>query len=204
MLCAETFFKGPLRDACLPAFSFISWQPQAVTALSYAMVFGTLCAARTEYCRCLPSATTPLKLCWCAWQNMLFKTSSQHLCSCSRCFCPDTKRTNFSSHAGEQLVHHHVAGRQFYLLNHDETSCAHLDYNDMCCRAMAVLVRSMRYCLTSEGEQAVVTAVIALLALQVFVDGTVAVQVWNLDTKQQACMLSCLSLLHTMSKATAT
>ena len=42
---------------------------------------------------------------------------------------------------------------------------------------MTVLIRSMRYCLTSEGEQAVITAVISLLALNVFVDGTAAVQV---------------------------
>ena len=46
---------------------------------------------------------------------------------------------------------------------------------------MVVLVRSMRYCLTSEGEQAVVTAIISLLALNVFVDGSSAFQVGHIQ-----------------------
>lgn len=61
---------------------------------------------------------------------------------------------------------------------------------------MAVLVRSMRYCLTSEGEQAVVTAVISLLALNVFVDGTIAVQVSDLCICRLPRRLTCYPLVY--------
>lgn len=40
-----------------------------------------------------------------------------------------------------------------------------------------VLVRCLKYCLRSEGQQAVLAAVICLVALQVFADDTLALQV---------------------------
>ena len=45
------------------------------------------------------------------------------------------------------------------------------------CRAMGVLVRYLRFCLTSEGQQAVLAAIISLVALEIFVDDTVALEV---------------------------
>ena len=42
---------------------------------------------------------------------------------------------------------------------------------------MGVLLRSLKFCLTSEGQQAVLAAVICLLVLQAFLDRTPALQV---------------------------
>lgn len=39
-------------------------------------------------------------------------------------------------------------------------------------------MRSLRFCLTSEGQQAVLAAIICLLVLQAFLDRTPALQVW--------------------------
>ncbi|KAL0024544.1 hypothetical protein WJX79_004679 [Trebouxia sp. C0005] len=43
-------------------------------------------------------------------------------------------------------------------------------------RAMLTLLRCLRFCLTSEGQQAVLAAVICLVALQIFADDTAALQ----------------------------
>ncbi|KAL0048380.1 hypothetical protein WJX82_001955 [Trebouxia sp. C0006] len=43
-------------------------------------------------------------------------------------------------------------------------------------RAMSTLLRCLRFCLTSEGQQAVLAAVICLVALQVFADDAAALQ----------------------------
>lgn len=45
------------------------------------------------------------------------------------------------------------------------------------CRSMGVLLRSLKFCLTSEGQQAVLAAVICLLVLQAFLDRAPALQV---------------------------
>ena len=42
---------------------------------------------------------------------------------------------------------------------------------------MGVLLRSLKLCLTSEGQQAVLAVIICLLALQMFLDSTAALQV---------------------------
>lgn len=62
-----------------------------------------------------------------------------------------------------------------------------------CCRSMAVLVRSLRLCLTSEGQQAVLAAIICLLVLQTFLDSTAALQVSQTSTPRQqvALLLKC-------------
>ena len=44
-------------------------------------------------------------------------------------------------------------------------------------RAMSTLLRCLKFCLTSEGQQAVLAAVICLVALQIFVDDAAALQV---------------------------
>ena len=45
------------------------------------------------------------------------------------------------------------------------------------CRSMGVLLRSLRLCLTSEGQQAVLAAIICLLVLHIFPDSAAALQV---------------------------
>ena len=42
---------------------------------------------------------------------------------------------------------------------------------------MSTLLRCLRFCLTSEGQQAVLAAVICLVALQIFADDAAALQV---------------------------
>lgn len=63
---------------------------------------------------------------------------------------------------------------------------------------MEVLVRSMRVCLTSEGEQAVVTAVISLLALDIFLDSGAALQA---RAHTLLCIRHTLLVCMCMSKA---
>ena len=56
---------------------------------------------------------------------------------------------------------------------------------------MGILLRSLKLCLTSEGQQAVLAAIICLLVLQISIDSTAALQVSHTGLPAEVQTVGC-------------